>query len=372
MYWAGNTLIYDPVVAYPPDVPVTAVLEPGVQALDGRILKKAVVVSFLPRHPSVLYLSPAIGSPALWSLELGGGEPVRLFAPENGVLDYALDVSHSRIVASVSRTGGGADLWLITPDGSASLLLDCSPGSCLSPVWSADGQLIAIVRHEGPVEEAQTPGVISLVDPSSGETGPVFGDAGSRGAEPLFSPDGSCLAYYDSLIGAVRVVQLGGSSVLDIPSQLGDTGVFSPGGEQLIIPDIRAVGRQFYSELWLADLQQTGGLSRLVDDPQEDFAPAWSPDERYVAFARRTLDRAEGEAAQVILLVRESGELRQLTADPSYNHSSVAFDPSGTLLLIQRFRLGGGGAGPELALVDLASSDQTLLVTDAYRGQWLP
>ena len=322
------------------------------------------------RVSGVLYLAPAdADAPGLWLAPADGGEPREVFSPGRGVLDYAPAPDGRRVAATVPGTEGGEDIWLVDVLGRVSQpLTDCAPDACRSPAWSADGSLLAYER----VERGAETGRIWLLDLQTGETAPVYEDPQIAGSDPQFSREGSRLAFVDSSAGAIRVVDLEQGGATLVPTQLREVGSLSPDGSALVYADIRAVGRQYFSQLWLATLGEGGELRSLLDDPQEEIAPAWSPDGRWIVYGSRRLDRAEGMAIQMMLYDVETGEVQQVTSGDEYNQTVFSWDASGSRVLVQRFRLDEMVAAPELWVYDLATGEMTLLVENAFDGAWLP
>lgn len=318
----------------------------------------------------VLYLAPADAEvQSLWLAPLDGGEPREVFAPERGVLGYAPSPDGAHVAVTVPAGDGGEDIWLVDVLGRVSQpVTTCAPGACRSPAWSADGELLAYERVE-PGEETSR---IWLLDLLTGETLPLYEDAQVAGREPQFSRQGSRLAFYDGNASAIRVVDLESGGAELVASQVGDVGALSPDGSAVVYPDIRAVGRQYFSQLWLATLGAEGDLRSLVDAPQEEHAPAWSPDGRWIAYGSRRLDRSEGMAIQLMLYDMEAGEVQQVTSSAEYNQTVFDWNHEGSRLLVQRFRLDAPDALPELWIYDVATGELTLLVENAFDGTWLP
>ena len=321
----------------------------------------------------VLYLAPASGEPpALWLMPLEGGSPRQVFAPPGGVLDYDIAPGGSYLAASVLDDAGSSDIWLVGTQGAnPRRLTTCAPSSCSGVAYSPRGDVLAYERRE-PGAAPEAPARMWLYDLASGESAPLFEDERIQGYDPRFSPDGSQVALYDTASQSIRVTALDTGESSLIGSQLGEVGAFSPDGESLVFPDIRAVGRQYFPELWLVRVDAPRRNTALRGEAQEDFAPAWSPDGGTIAFASRRIDRTEGFASQLMLYDVESGTVEQLTDDTRYNQTAFVWHASGERLLVQRFELSGANAGPALWVYELATGEMRLLVEDAFAGQWTP
>ncbi len=374
VHWEGNTLVFLPDHPLPYGQTVTVTLESGVESLTGRRTTKPLSWSFTPRWPGVLYLAPAdVQVRNLWYIAVEGGEPRQVLASEYGVADFSPSPDGSQIAVTLFNQDMTTDIWLIEPDGGgARRITECSPGVCGRPTWSPDGALIAYERQGEPLGGAVSPSRVWLYDLASGQTSPVFEDNQVLGFTPLWSPDGARLAFFDANAQAIRVLTLTTGQVTLIPTPMGEVGTFSPDGNQLAYVDIRAVGRQYYPEVWLADLGPAGGLRRLFEDAQEDQFPAWSPDGQWLALARRRLDRQGGWASQVVIANPATGDLTQLTSDPAYNNTGFQWDFSSRYLLTQRFDLTTPYAKAEIWVLDIATRSQTKLVENGFGGQWLP
>ncbi len=372
--WEESTLIFTPADALAPGQIYTVTVEAGVVSSTGRRLARPVSWSFVPREPGVLYVAPA-DAPirSLWLAPAEGGEPQEVFAPEDGVFDFAPAPDSSQIAVTAYNADLSTDIWLVGPDGrGARRLSDCAPGSCGAPAWAPDGELLAYERREPSFVGATGPSRVWLLEVETGDTAPVFEDTQVLGFTPRFSPDGRRLAFFDANVQAIRVIELASGQVTVIPSQMGEVGTFAPDGERIVYVEIRPVGRQYFPQLWLADLGGEGGLTPLVENAEEDQAPAWSPDGEWLAFARRRLDRQEGWGSQLTLYNPDTGGLRQLTDDTTFNNTGFAWDPSGRRILAQRFDLEAIYGTPALWVYDLDTGAMSLLVENGFGGKWLP
>lgn len=325
-----------------------------------------------PRNPEVLYMAPADARErSLYAVPLEGGEPRKVFEPPDGVFDFVPAPDGSRIAVVAYNSDQSLDIWLVRRDGGgAQRITDCGPGSCSAPAWSPDGLQIAYERHDM-TEQGLAAGRVWLYDVQSSRAAPVFEDPQVRGAAPQWSADGSRLAFYDTGARAIRVLEVATGTSTLIPSEMGETGSLAPDGSALVYADIRVVGRQFYPELWLADLGAGGGLAPLLEAAEEDQTPVWSPDGRWIAFARRLLDRTQGMGSQLMLYDVETGALEQITGDTAYNNTRFSWDAAGRSLLVQRFDLSSGAAEAEIWHYDLQTGSLTRLVDNGFGAQWL-
>jgi Tol biopolymer transport system component len=326
----------------------------------------------------ILYLVPE-GSRlhSLRALSLDGGEDEAqtLFTTSYQIDSYSAGPDGAQIVLAVENDTSATNLWIVSADGgSQRLLLDCAPDACTNVAWSPAGDLIAYERHDQGDPGA---GRIWLYDVATGETTSLFEDPEVLGQSPTWSRDGAQLAFYD-VTGYIGVVELASGAVTQIPSLVGTTGAFSPDGLSMVYPELQQVGRLYVSELWVASLDDAASLRPLLENAQDDQSPAWSPDGAWIAFARRRLEDAPSAwvtGRKVMLCNPETGQMRQLTYDLSFNNTAFAWDPTGERLLIQRLRLEQDTEAypiPELWVYTLADGSLQQVAENASWGSWLP
>jgi Tol biopolymer transport system component len=374
--WPGDdTLVFSPAEPLTPSRTYVVTVGPGVVSQRGRRMRRAESWSFTPRGSSVLYLAPGdVQIRGLWVVGLDGGEGREIYSPEYGVFDFEPSPDGSQIALTVFDAEGATDVWLIDASGAnPHRLTDCSPASCSGPAWSPDGGLLAYERREQALTGGSGPSRVWLIDPASGDTSPVYEDNQVLGFGPRWSADGERLAFFDANAQAIRVLELDTGQGDLIPSQMGEVGTFDPAGDAMVYVDIRPVGRQYFPQLWEAELGADGGIRPLFsDDAEEDSAPAWSPGGEVLAFARRRLDRQEGWGSQLMLYDFSGERLEQVTDAPEYNNTRFTWEPGGERLLVQRFNLDVTYAKPEIWLYDLGADEFTLLVENGFGGLWLP
>jgi len=372
--WDGTTVSFLPASLLEAGKTYTVRLEAGAATQNGRQTQQDFTWSFAPREAQIVYLGP-VDSPvqSLWRVSPDGTNATQLFAPENGIYDFNVSRSGDKIAVSVFTKDLTSDIWVVNLDGSdAVVLIKCAPDSCAGPAWSPDGKLLAYEREEGAVTGSIGASRVWLYDVETGQTDAVYQDNQVLGFSPRWGNDGARLAFFDANTHGIRVVPVAGGDSAVLPSEMGEVGSFSPDSIKMVYTDIRNVGQQFFPQLWLADFSSNGGIQPVLNDAEEDQSPAWSPDGKWIVFARRNLDRSGGMASQMMLYDVENGSLRTLTDQPEMNNTRFVWSPDGKAILVQRFALNVTGGTSELWVYRMDDGSMTKIVDNGFQGAWLP
>jgi Tol biopolymer transport system component len=372
--WEGSTLSFQPNQALAPDQIYTVTLEAGAQSLTNRQVAHTFTWSFVPRLPRIIYLAPANADiRSLWITSLDGSPPTEIYASTYGIDGFAPSPDGSHIAVTAYGTDQSADIWIIDALGkNPHHITDCQVDFCGAPAWSADGERLAFERRKLSSTGGSGPSRIWLYILSSGQSAPLYQDDQVLGSNPIWSPAGERLAFFDDSGRAIRVLDLSGGDTFRLPSLAGEVGSFSPDGEQMVFTDIRQVGGQFFPEILLADLSAQGGISALDAGAEADRFPAWSPDGKWIAFGRRSLSQAESSGIQLVITDPANGQTRQLTSDLGYNNSLFAWSPTSDHILLHRFDLKAAPGTLDLWVYNLEDDSLSLAVKNAFGGQWLP
>ena len=227
------------------------------------------------------------------------------------------------------------------------------------------GQLLLAIRGE-----------IFTANTATGEVANITNTSAAAERSPIHSPDGKWIAYFSDESGEVELhlrPTSGGPTrrvvIQPKSSQYGEL-AWSPDSKKLIFSDTNL-------GLWCFDLDQNA--ARRIDkmdhtDGESSFQPAWSPDSRWLAYAKFIFQRV----CSITVYSFDTGKTFTVTS-PHIDSQQPIFDNNGKYLyfvggnrtgLVQSQGMSGfpfrGQVGRRLYAVVLNANDQSpLLATEA-------
>ncbi|UCH87761.1 MAG: PD40 domain-containing protein [Dehalococcoidia bacterium] len=273
--------------------------------------------------------------------------------------------STARIAFVTDRDGDG-EIYVMNADGTGQTNLTNNPAWDDEPVWSPDGSKIAFSSPPFVIGTLTLPEIYVMNADGSGQTNLIndpidpSGPAGEPAADlsPIWSPDGSKIAFYSSRGHEIYLMNADGSSLTQLTAG-GDAGqhlAWSPDGSTIAF-----AGPIFtYDVVLTPDMDKPvsivnadgSGQMRLTQDPAYD--PAWSPDGSKIAFAS---DR-EGNREIYIMNADGSG-LTNLTKNEGSDYDPV-WSPDGSKIAFVSDREGSA----DIYLMNADGTGQTRLTTD--------
>lgn len=175
--------------------------------------------------------------------------------------------------------------------------------------------------------------------------------SGSHDHAPVWSPDGKHIAWFSDASGEYRLMigdQDGATKPREIPLERPTfyyTPAWSPDGKKLLYTDAGL-------NLWVLDVA-SGKATRADGDnfapPERTMDPVWSPDSRYIAYAKRL----NSQFHAIFVYSLEGGTARQLT-DGLSDAIKPAWDRSGKYL----YFLASTDYGLNSGWLDMSSYDR--------------
>lgn len=353
--------------------------------------------SFNVGAPRIAYLWPAGDLAELYARSLTDGETVQLTNTSLGVLDFAVSYEGAQIVYTVLTQNGGSEIWhidLVT--GENELIFECPEGfRCQQPHLSPNLEDLAFERFA--LEDASTGkpllGSSEIWKIRMRDDAQAFRLSTSThtATSPSWSPKG-LLAYYDATSQEIMIVEplvLPDPAVRgSIANELGVVGAWAADDVSLIFPDMvildetyskhESTGDEFplfYSHLFRQsiDFGLREDLSSVEFELVEDTSPVLSPDSKWIAFSRKHLQEDLWTPGRQVWVMRTNGsDAQQVTRSPDYNHSSLAWNPTGTAVSFVRTNQNDFAAGPEIWIYEFDTEKMKLLSNGGFLPQWIP
>ena len=245
-----------------------------------------------------------------------------------------------RKIVYVSRSDRNTwDLYLINADGSGQRMLT-SVGSATT-AWSPDGRKIAFVGP--PIADGSDRRSLFVINvDGSGKR-----RLASKGGDPAWSPDGRKIAFVEG--SNLSVVNADGSGRRrlagnQVPgSRTGgwmSISAWSPDGRKILFLSDKGIPCDACYRIYVVNADGSGERrltnNRTPGPPtpstvQSNFAPAWSPDGRRIAFVRTT--GFLSPLGEVWVMNADGTEQRRLTREASgWPYFALAWSPDGQKL----------------------------------------
>ncbi len=374
--WDGLTLLFWPEAALKAKHEIHFWLESGALAEDGQVLRQKLEWKVQVRASELIYLSPATVGSEIWSAAADGGVVRQLSHTGNQVLDFGVSISGEWVAYSVRNSAQGSDLWVMQRDGSAARsAATCGGDRCRQPAWSPDGRWLAYSRMRLAVVKGEIYSPIPRIwtlELATGKTAALFQEVTVGGAQPLWSPDGKRLAFFDELSRAIHVLEIDTGKQWMLASQLGAASGWTANGAQLWYGDLETSETLPYGSAYRVDVA-SGQVERLfasLADPEDLGLPAPTPDGEWVAVGVRV--RGGSHTIQLALMRPDGRDRQAITSDHLFTQGAYSWNLDGSELVYQRLAIASSTAQPEIWVWNRQNNLARRVAVNAALPAWLP
>ncbi|GAK58088.1 WD40-like Beta Propeller [Candidatus Vecturithrix granuli] len=261
-----------------------------------------------------------------------------------------------------SDRSGNVDIYVMNADGSDLVQLTHDKSDDEYPVWSPDGQQIAFKSNRNGNFD------IYVMDADGSNQRQITNDP-ANDEDPAWSPDGTRIVFHSDRKGSMEVFVMNadGSDVTQLTDTIGKNGIpaWSPDGTRIAYTGNRYLGWNVYV------MDVDGSNDRRLTDGHGACRPDWSPDSTHIAFVSKEGD-GKGE---IWVMPSDASTKTRLTTDEAYYDYYPAWSPDGRYIAYAK--------GPEAhsgnweIYVMTADGKQHLQLTDhpaldAFPDWWLP
>jgi Tol biopolymer transport system component len=316
------------------------------------------VMPMPPAQPRRIAAAPIVQSRPAWSpdgstLSYTVGDTLKMVDLISGRTEYLLlegrnlsrwDLSFSpdgrflAYVAAGQRESESDEMWVMNMSDGSAVPITMRHGAFRSPFWDPTGRALFFVSNLGGITDIWKQALNRSGRPV-GELTRVTNGIGIRDVSA--SSTGTAIAFSKGhYIGAWnlwkvpilndRLATWADAEKLTDDSALIEWSDLSADGNRLLFSSDR-LGNQ---DLWLKNLE-TGELTQLTADPENDWGPRWSPDESEIVFYS---DRAGNR--DIFVLSVESGFVRQRTDRPTEEVLHPDWSPDGSEIWFDAVRTG--------------------------------
>ncbi len=370
----SRTLQFVPAGPFELDTDYKLTLTSGDLSAKGRALKNDQNWEMRVRDPLIVYLLTKDNQSSLWTMDLNNNPAQRISPKDIKIISFDASYDGEFIVFASVNEQRGINLWRISRTGNdASILLDCGRDRCTTPSISPNGTRIAYSREAagpGPDLPFGSPR-IWILDLLSGQNSALYEDQQILGYGPTWSPDSTKLASFDGLADLIRLFDLKTKQQYIFPSNTGGPITWSPDSTKMLFTKIEQKEDGLRSLVRIADIPLNDSSTLIGAKDERDYSYyslAWSPVEDSVVLGFRMSD---DKPAQVFWLFDPGILDGIIIADqPDYTYNSPRWDPWGSALIFQQFKL-RSAFKPEIGLWKSGFSEP-LIVAEGIMPHWLP
>ncbi len=283
----------------------------------------------------------------IWMAPLAGGEPVRVTTSPKGESRPRFSPDGKWLAFLSAREGKFSQVWLLPRSGGEAFKLTDYKSSVSDLAWSPDGKRLALI-----VRDVDPEGGADAGDEEDAEPAAAAGDK-PKSPKPIvidrlqFKRDGS--GYLRELRRHLYVFDVEKKTGFQLTSGPFDDSspAWSPEGARLAFTSNRLLpdpDRTENGDVFVIDAAAGSVPRAVVSGPEDDGAPAWSPDGKSIAYVQGCDPKDFWYGASHLAVVpADGGTPKPLTAALDRNVYAPRFSPDGRAVY---FLLEDGGNVP--------------------------
>ncbi len=371
--WHKNRMFFWPFTPLTPGTEVKARLDAAALTQDGRSLGESQWTMQV-RQPMLAYLAPS-DLPEVWIGDADGANGRQLTSTSGRVYDFTIDKDGETFVYSAQNDLGGVSMWQVGRDGGeANLVLDCGADWCINPAFKPRSRELAYTRRTAGITPGSAPGVprIWILDLDSGSTSQLYANPNVFGSDPLYSPDGTWLAFHDGMEQQLRLVELASNQEILIPTSAGMTASWNHDGLLLYYNEVLVEESSAYRALYRFN-PASKQIERLFADDvlvMDEGQAEFSPDGRWMLLARG--DPGGNSRRELWLFDVKLTDNRQITNDPLVSIGAYRWSPDSAHIAVQTLEFGASDAKPGIRIIDRSTNEVVGEVQNASMSIWVP
>ena len=158
-----------------------------------------------------------------------------------------------------------------------------------------------------------------------------------------------------------------------IATQASTTVVWAPDGDSVLVEKLHMFDDLLLHKLFRYDLASEELIELIPSRESDEKLASWSPDDEWIAFVYRQVDRDSQSRDNQIWMIRSDGsDAHPLTKNENSNHSRPVWSPDGKYLLYHLYTRNSTGNPSVLQILNIQTGQTQEFAPGGIRPIWLP
>jgi len=323
-----------------------------------------------------VYLSTTKRPTELFQYFFDSKNSKQLTYSNGNIIDYSVNRLNGDVLYSAYNAEGGADIWLLpSPFDQAKLIISCSTSTCYSPRFHPNGQILTFQKSTFSYKSdlILKNSEIIFFDLIKNVEIEFLGMAVENGSEPVWSPEGNYLAYYQSDPVGIRIIDVFGNEILFLNGNYHqDFFAWGKDSDHLYFLSTEINNDQSVvsiHEILISKKEFTQFKIALKESELVTGLKFASNQDKVIIGIRYS---SFSPAQKMVIYDLLTDEIIMELSDPTISAGNYSWNNSGDLIIYQRFSFDSEIKTPEIAIWDLDKNVSHPLINDAYLPNFLP